>query len=210
MQGCKKVKAQGIGVHKPEEIEEFGKHDLKVLSDILADKPFYFGDEPTTVSEMRTMPYIYYDMCKGFLWTNDDFNQILVGRCFICRAFTIAFYLERRQSSTERLHHWIMPKSNRPCITDQGTVFPRLGRNLLKIGSKCTFTKTRVITKIFATIIISLIDDEFYLKYYFFYQTRSQGRQRRRNRENSWTGKQRIWKDWEGTGEGQGNFLLSA
>jgi glutathione S-transferase len=47
--GCKKVKAQGIGVHKPEEIEEFGKHDLKVLSDILADKPFYFGDEPTTL-----------------------------------------------------------------------------------------------------------------------------------------------------------------
>lgn len=39
-----------MGVHKPEEIEEFGKNDLKVLSDMLADKPFYFGDEPTTVS----------------------------------------------------------------------------------------------------------------------------------------------------------------
>lgn len=49
-QGCKKLKAQGIGVHKPEEIEEFGKHDLKVLSELLADKPFFFGDEPTTVS----------------------------------------------------------------------------------------------------------------------------------------------------------------
>lgn len=49
-QGAKKVKAQGMGVHKPEEIEEFGKNDLKVLSDMLADKPFYFGDEPTTVS----------------------------------------------------------------------------------------------------------------------------------------------------------------
>ncbi|CAD7081471.1 unnamed protein product [Hermetia illucens] len=48
-QGTKKVKAQGIGVHKPEEIEEFGKHDLKVLSDMLADKPFFFGDEPTTL-----------------------------------------------------------------------------------------------------------------------------------------------------------------
>lgn len=48
-QGIKKVKAQGIGVHKPEEIEEFGKRDIKVLSDILADKPFFFGDEPTTV-----------------------------------------------------------------------------------------------------------------------------------------------------------------
>lgn len=47
------MKAQGIGVHKPEEIEEFGKHDLKVLSDILADKPFFFGDEPTNVSIMH-------------------------------------------------------------------------------------------------------------------------------------------------------------
>lgn len=45
--GSKKVKAQGLGVHKPEEIEEFGKQDLKVLSELLADKPFFFGDEPT-------------------------------------------------------------------------------------------------------------------------------------------------------------------
>ncbi|XP_065086027.1 failed axon connections isoform X2 [Ochlerotatus camptorhynchus] len=47
--GAKKVKAQGLGVHKPEEIEEFGKQDLKVLSELLADKPFFFGDEPTTL-----------------------------------------------------------------------------------------------------------------------------------------------------------------
>lgn len=47
--GVKKVKAHGIGVHKPEEILEFGKNDLKVLSDMLADKPFFFGDEPTTL-----------------------------------------------------------------------------------------------------------------------------------------------------------------
>lgn len=44
------MKAQGLGVHKPEEIEEFGKQDLKVLSELLADKPFFFGDEPTIVS----------------------------------------------------------------------------------------------------------------------------------------------------------------
>lgn len=46
----KKVKAQGIGVHSIEEVERFGEEDLKVLSDLLADKPFFFGDEPTTVS----------------------------------------------------------------------------------------------------------------------------------------------------------------
>lgn len=38
-----------MGVHKAEEIIEFGQNDLKVLSDMLADKPFFFGDEPTTV-----------------------------------------------------------------------------------------------------------------------------------------------------------------
>ncbi|XP_044756704.1 failed axon connections isoform X1 [Coccinella septempunctata] len=48
-QGSKKVKAQGIGVHSPEEINTFGQSDLKVLSDMLADKPFFFGDEPTTL-----------------------------------------------------------------------------------------------------------------------------------------------------------------
>lgn len=46
---AKKVRAHGIGVHKPEEIEEFGHNDLMVLSDLLADKPFFFGDSPTSL-----------------------------------------------------------------------------------------------------------------------------------------------------------------
>lgn len=50
LQGARKVKAQGMGVHSPEEVSQFGCTDLKVLSDTLADKPFFFGDEPTTVS----------------------------------------------------------------------------------------------------------------------------------------------------------------
>lgn len=68
LQGCKKVKAQGIGVHKPEEIEEFGKNDLAVLSDILADKPFFFGDEPTTVS-IRTSAWISIEIAR-YICTN--------------------------------------------------------------------------------------------------------------------------------------------
>lgn len=47
--GAKKVKAQGMGVHKAEEISEFGRRDLKVLSEQLGDKPFFFGDEPTSL-----------------------------------------------------------------------------------------------------------------------------------------------------------------
>jgi len=60
--GAKKVKAQGMGVHKPEEIIEFGQNDLKVLSDMLADKPFFFGDEPTTldVVAFASLAQIYF------------------------------------------------------------------------------------------------------------------------------------------------------
>lgn len=57
-QGAKKVKAQGMGVHKPEEIIRFGQEDLFALSQALADKPFFFGDEPTTVS-------VFYFFKKG-------------------------------------------------------------------------------------------------------------------------------------------------
>ncbi|XP_023938725.1 failed axon connections [Bicyclus anynana] len=45
--GMKKAKAHGIGVHSQEEIIDFGNNDLRVLSDLLSDKPFFFGDEPT-------------------------------------------------------------------------------------------------------------------------------------------------------------------
>ena len=41
-----------MGVHTPEEVSQFGCADLKVLSDMLADKPFFFGDEPTTVNKI--------------------------------------------------------------------------------------------------------------------------------------------------------------
>merc|ERR1712002_478671 len=44
--GLKKVKSQGLGVHSAEEIEQFGRSDLLVLSEMLGDKEFFFGDEP--------------------------------------------------------------------------------------------------------------------------------------------------------------------
>ena len=42
----KKVRANGMGVHTPEEIENFGKKDLQTLSEMLGEKEFFFGDEP--------------------------------------------------------------------------------------------------------------------------------------------------------------------
>jgi len=47
--GLKKVRATGIGVHNTAEIIQMGKDDLKVLSDMLGDKTYFFGDEPTTL-----------------------------------------------------------------------------------------------------------------------------------------------------------------
>merc|ERR1712107_559759 len=45
--GMKKMKAQGFGSSSNEEMEQAGKDDMKVLSDMLADKEFMFGDEPS-------------------------------------------------------------------------------------------------------------------------------------------------------------------
>lgn len=47
--GLKKVRATGIGLHAADEIVQMGKDDLKVLSDMLGDKPFFFGDDATTL-----------------------------------------------------------------------------------------------------------------------------------------------------------------
>jgi len=44
--GLKKVKSQGLGVHSAEEIDQFGRSDLLVLSQMLGDGQFFFGDEP--------------------------------------------------------------------------------------------------------------------------------------------------------------------
>ena len=46
LQGLKKVRSNGMGVHTAEEIENFGKKDLQTLSEMLGDKEFFFGDEP--------------------------------------------------------------------------------------------------------------------------------------------------------------------
>merc|ERR1712025_1122636 len=44
--GKKKVKAAGFNGYTAEEIEQFGKDDLKVLSELLGEKQFFFGDDP--------------------------------------------------------------------------------------------------------------------------------------------------------------------
>lgn len=82
----KKVKAQGMGVHTDDEIYQFGCDDLKVLVDLLADKPFFFGDEPTTldVIAFAFLAQILY-IEKSTPYTLRDFMETncpnLVGHC---------------------------------------------------------------------------------------------------------------------------------
>lgn len=65
----KKAKAHGIGVHSEEEIVELGKNDLRVLSDLLSDRPFFFGDEPSLVSIflLTSFLFVYFYLIKKML-----------------------------------------------------------------------------------------------------------------------------------------------
>ena len=41
------MRSNGMGVHTAEEIENFGKKDLLTLSEMLGEKEFFFGSEPS-------------------------------------------------------------------------------------------------------------------------------------------------------------------
>lgn len=64
-QGQKKVKAQGLGVHTQEEIEEFGRSDLQVLSDLLGTKDYFFGKSDPTLLDLTAFSvlaqFVYFD-----------------------------------------------------------------------------------------------------------------------------------------------------
>jgi hypothetical protein len=49
MQMIKNFRTMGIGKHSKEEIANIGCADLKALSEILADRPYFLGDNPTAV-----------------------------------------------------------------------------------------------------------------------------------------------------------------
>ncbi|XP_001606801.2 failed axon connections isoform X2 [Nasonia vitripennis] len=84
--GTRKVKAQGMGVHTPEEVLQFGCADLKVLCDMLADKPFFFGDEPTTLdvvafANLAQILYIDKEIPFAFRDYMQENCPNLVGHC---------------------------------------------------------------------------------------------------------------------------------
>jgi glutathione S-transferase len=44
----KQLHARGLARHSPEQIEHLGRADVDALSALLGDKPWFFGDQPTT------------------------------------------------------------------------------------------------------------------------------------------------------------------
>lgn len=44
-----KLAAQGLGLHEPDAIYEFGRRDIEAIAAYLDDKAFFLGDEPTTI-----------------------------------------------------------------------------------------------------------------------------------------------------------------
>ena len=53
----RKLKAAGFDGYTDEEIEAMGKKDLDVLSDLLGEKQFFFGDEPRML-DLRAFVYL--------------------------------------------------------------------------------------------------------------------------------------------------------
>jgi glutathione S-transferase len=62
----KQLQAQGIGKHTTAEIYDIGVADLLALSDFLADKEFFFGDEPTSLDASA------YGILANILWSPCD------------------------------------------------------------------------------------------------------------------------------------------
>ncbi|GIY01655.1 failed axon connections [Caerostris darwini] len=68
----KRAVGHGVGRHNSEEIYEFGKKDLKALSEYLAEKPYFFGDEPhlldcVAFSHLCQFVYVPFGGMKEYL-----------------------------------------------------------------------------------------------------------------------------------------------
>lgn len=66
--------AHGMGRHSRAEIQSLAFRDLQALSDILADKPYFFGDQPTGW-DATYFAFISSSLCKHFDTPIRDFAE---------------------------------------------------------------------------------------------------------------------------------------
>ncbi len=87
------LKGQGIGRHSTEEIYQIGITDLNALSDFLADKPFFMGNQPTTLDASA------YGLLANILWVPlesplKDHAEKLSNLSTYCQRMKATFYGE--------------------------------------------------------------------------------------------------------------------
>ncbi|KAL0851986.1 hypothetical protein ABMA28_000260 [Loxostege sticticalis] len=129
--GMKKAKAHGIGVHSQDEIIEFGKNDLRVLSDYLSDRPFFFGDEPTLLdvvafSNLAQLQFIDKDVAHPLRDAMNESFPNLVGlvsrikeRAFtdwdeICATLDLNAHLPKPAKETKETKEGTGPAEKQP------------------------------------------------------------------------------------------------
>ncbi|XP_013782322.1 failed axon connections-like [Limulus polyphemus] len=72
----KKAVGHGLGRHSREEILQFGKDDLKVLSEYLQDKPFFFGNEPHLLDCVA-----FSHLCQFYFVSFGDMKEYMDSDC---------------------------------------------------------------------------------------------------------------------------------
>ncbi|XP_076346684.1 failed axon connections-like [Tachypleus tridentatus] len=72
----KKAIGHGLGRHSSEEILMFGKNDLKVLSEYLQDKSFFFGDEPHLLDCVA-----FAHLCQFYYIPFGDMKEYMDSEC---------------------------------------------------------------------------------------------------------------------------------
>ncbi|XP_023228415.1 failed axon connections-like [Centruroides sculpturatus] len=72
----KRAIGHGLGRHTAEEIYEFGKADLKALSDCLAEKPYFFGNEPHLLDCVA-----FANICQFYFVPFADIKDFMEGEC---------------------------------------------------------------------------------------------------------------------------------
>ncbi|XP_076342300.1 failed axon connections-like [Tachypleus tridentatus] len=72
----KKTIGHGLGRHSNEEILQFGKNDLKALSEYLQDKPFFFGDEPHLLDCVA-----FAHLCQFYYVPFGDMKEYMDNEC---------------------------------------------------------------------------------------------------------------------------------
>lgn len=111
----KQAVSHGLGRHTSEEIIDFGKNDLKILSETLADKQYFFGDEPhlldcTAFAYLCQFYYVPFGGLKEFM-ESDCSNLIgFLGRMKerywpdwdeICKTLELNTHLPKKEEKPE-------------------------------------------------------------------------------------------------------------